>query len=71
MILSALLFFIKEDCCCFWFWFSLRERAKKTPYFIEPRMLLMWEALLSYVLFRKKEDVVNYGQILADFSDGC
>ena len=31
----------------------------------------MWEALLSYVLFRKKEDVVNYGQILADFSDGC
>jgi len=31
----------------------------------------MWEALLSYVLFRKKKDVVNYCQILADFSDGC
>ena len=49
----------------------LYKKGLRTPYFIEPRMLLMWEAPLSYVLFRKKKDAVNYCQILADFSDGC
>lgn len=49
----------------------LYKKGPRKPYFIESRMLLMWEALLSYVLFRKKKDVVNYCQILADFSDGC
>ena len=61
----------KKIAVVFGFGFLYEKGLKKTPYFIEPRMLLMWEALLSYVLFRKKEDVVNYGQILADFSDGC
>ena len=48
----------------------LYKRGLRKPYFIEPGMLLMWEAPLAYVIFRKKKDVVNYCQILADFNDG-
>lgn len=60
MFLNALLFSIKEG------FLSPQEKPRKDHVLLNPKMLLMWDAPLSYVALRMKKDVVDY-----TMSDSC
>lgn len=54
MFLNALLFSIKESVL------SPQEKSRRDHVLLNLKMLLVWDAPLSYGPLRTKKDVVNY-----------